>query len=73
MKVMPDDLKKMGICDKIVKEPLGGAHREFDKIASKLKKNIIKEISLINKIDKNKLLDNRIERYDKMGIFSESQ
>ena len=73
MKVMPDDLKKMGICDKIVKEPLGGAHREFDKIASKLKKVIIKEISLINKIDKNKLLDSRIERYDKMGIFSESQ
>ena len=73
MKVMPDDLKKMGICDKIVKEPLGGAHREFDKIASKLKKIIIKEISLINKIDKNKLLDSRIERYDKMGIFSESQ
>ena len=73
MKVMPDDLKKMGICDKIVKEPLGGAHREFDKIASKLKKIIIKEISLINKIEKNKLLDSRIERYDKMGIFSESQ
>ena len=37
------------------------------------KKIIIKEISLINKIDKNKLLDSRIERYDKMGIFSESQ
>ena len=73
MKVMPDDLKKMGICDKIVKEPLGGAHREFDKIASKLKKIIIEEIGLINKIDKNKLLDSRIERYDKMGIFSESQ
>ena len=73
MKVMSDDLKKLGICVKIVKEPLGGAHREFDKIASKLKKIIIKEISLINKIDKNKLLDSRIRRYDKMGIFSESQ
>ena len=42
MKVMPDDLKKMGICDRIIKEPLGGAHREFDKISSKLKKIIYK-------------------------------
>ena len=71
MKVMPDDLKKMGICDRILKEPLGGAHREFDKIASKLKKIIIEEISLINN-NNNSLLDSRIERYDKMGIFSES-
>ena len=44
-----------------------------NQIEQKLKKIIIKEISLINKIDKNKLLDSRIERYDKMGIFSESQ
>ena len=72
MKVMPDDLKKMGICDRIIKEPLGGAHREFDKIALKLKKIIIEEISLIKKNNKNNLLDSRIERYDKMGIFSES-
>ena len=72
MKVMPDDLKKMGICDRIIKEPLGGAHREFDKIASKLKKIIIEEISLIKKNNKNSLLDSRIDRYDKMGIFSES-
>ncbi|GIT57339.1 MAG: acetyl-coenzyme A carboxylase carboxyl transferase subunit alpha [Candidatus Neomarinimicrobiota bacterium] len=72
MKVMPDDLKKMGICDRIIKEPLGGAHREFDKIALKLKKIIIEEISLIKKNNKNSLLDSRIDRYDKMGIFSES-
>ena len=72
MKVMPDDLKKMGICDRIIKEPLGGAHREFDKIALKLKKIIIEEISLIKKNNKNSLFDSRIDRYDKMGIFSES-
>ena len=72
MKVMPDDLKKKGICDRIIKEPLGGAHREFDKLALKLKKIIIEEISLIKKNNKNSLLDSRIDRYDKMGIFSES-
>jgi acetyl-CoA carboxylase carboxyl transferase subunit alpha len=69
---MPNDLKKMGICDRIIKEPLGGAHREFDKIATKLKKVILEEIDLIRKNNTNSFLDRRIERYDKMGIFSES-
>ena len=72
MKVMPDDLKKMGICDRIIKEPLGGAHREFDKVATKLKKIILEEIDSIRKNNTNSFLDSRIERYDKMGIFSES-
>ena len=72
MKVMPDDLKKMGICDRIIKEPLGGAHREFGKIAAKVKKVILEEIDSIRKNNTNSFLDSRIERYDKMGIFSES-
>ena len=72
MKVMPDDLKKMGICDRIIKEPLGGAHREFGKIAAKVKKIILEEIDSIRKNNTNSFLDSRIERYDKMGIFSES-
>jgi acetyl-CoA carboxylase carboxyl transferase subunit alpha len=72
MKVMPDDLKKMGICDRIIKEPLGGAHREFGKIAAKVKKVILEEIDSIRKNNTNSFLDRRIERYDKMGIFSES-
>ena len=45
MKVMPADLKKMGICDRIINEPLGGAHREFDKMAPKLKKIILEAVS----------------------------
>ena len=72
MKVMPDDLIKMGICDRIIKEPLGGAHREFGKIAAKVKKVILEEIDSIRKNNTNSFLDSRIERYDKMGIFSES-
>ena len=72
MKVMPDDLIKMGICDRIIKEPLGGAHREFGKIAAKVKKIILEEIDSIRKNNTNSFLDSRIERYDKMGIFSES-
>ena len=72
MKVMPEDLKKMGICDQIIKEPLGGAHRDFEKIAEKLKNTIIQEIKVIQESKIDDFLEKRINRYDKMGIFSKS-
>ena len=37
MKVTPEDLFEMEICDEIINEPLGGAHREFDQTALSLK------------------------------------
>ena len=72
MKVMPEDLKKMGICDQIIKEPLGGAHRDFEKIAEKVKNIILQEIKVIQESKIDDFLEKRINRYDKMGIFSKS-
>jgi len=72
MKVTPDDLMNMGICDRIVKEPLGGAHRNFDDMSEVLKKVLLEEISNLRDIDPDTFLERRIERYDKMGVYSES-
>lgn len=72
MKVMPEDLKKMGICDQIIKEPLGGAHRDFEKIAEKVKNTILQKIKVIKESKIDDFLEKRINRYDKMGIFSKS-
>ena len=72
MKVMPEDLKKMGICDKIIKEPLGGAHRDFEKIAEKVKNTILQEIKFIQESKIDDFLEKRINRYDKMGVFLKS-
>jgi len=72
MRVMPEDLKKMGICDQIIKEPLGGAHRDFEKIAKKVKDTILDEIKVIQESKIDNFLEKRIDRYDKMGIFSKS-
>ena len=72
MKVMPEDLKKMGICDQIIKEPLGGAHRDFEKIPEKVKNIILQEIKVIQESKIDDFLEKRINRYDKMGIFSKS-
>lgn len=71
MKVTPEDLVEMGICDEIIKEPIGGAHREFDKTASLLKSSILAEIKKLKSVDSVGFLDQRISRYEKMGKISD--
>jgi len=72
MKVTPKDLLDMGICDRIIEEPLGGAHRNFEEVAITLKNTLIEELELLKKIDSSSFLDQRIERYEKIGVYSES-
>ncbi len=72
MKVIPDDLMNMGICDRIIEEPLGGAHRNSAEMATNLKSILLDEIAKLKEIDADTFLARRIERYDKMGVFTES-
>jgi acetyl-CoA carboxylase carboxyl transferase subunit alpha len=61
----------MGICDEIIKEPVGGAHREFEKTVNTLKTSILLEIKKLESIDPEDFLDQRISRYEKMGKISD--
>ena len=71
LKVIPNDLIEVGICDRIVLEPIGGAHDNPKQMFEILKKVVIEEVKLLNRIDKDTLFDKRIEKYDKIGSFSE--
>ena len=74
MKVTPEDLKDIGICDRIIEEPIGGAHREPEKMYKIMKSIILEEIELIEKENNNKdYLQSRIDRYEKMGFFQEQE
>ena len=74
MKVTPVDLKEIGICDRIVDEPVGGAHREPDTMTTILKNVILEELNLIGKDNQNgSFLESRIQRYEKMGIYQETE
>jgi len=72
MKVTPKDLLEMGICDRIIAEPLGGAHRKPDKMVESLKSVILEELNILLQTDPDAFLDQRISRYDTMGVFTES-
>ena len=71
LKPIPDDLVKMGICDKIIDEPNGGAHRDFISSANLLKTELLEQLNKLQTCDKNQFLENRIQRYDKLGYFVE--
>ena len=71
MMVTAKDLKEMGIADTIMPEPIGGTHQDYDKSAETLKDAILGSFSELNKIDPDKRIENRIEKYEKMGKWSD--
>ncbi len=71
LKLTPEHMLEFGLIEDIVKEPLGGAHKDPEKMAKTLKAHIVKQLKEINEIDTDTLLKNRIERYKNIGEFEE--
>lgn len=71
LKLTPQDLLAQKIIDRIVPEPLGGAHKNINKIANDLKTILKEEVNNLQKIKPEKLIQNRLEKFGKMGVFEE--
>jgi acetyl-CoA carboxylase carboxyl transferase subunit alpha len=71
LKLTAPDLLEQGIIDRIIKEPLGGAHKNHKEVTDTLKSALIEELDELIKIKPEKLVDNRIEKFGKMGVFTE--
>ncbi|MCB0291616.1 MAG: acetyl-CoA carboxylase carboxyltransferase subunit alpha [Calditrichaeota bacterium] len=71
MKLTAPDLLELGVIDKVVKEPFGGAHWDWDAAADNLKKSLLTELKQLSKIAPDKLIEKRIQKYEKMGFWSE--
>ena len=71
LKLTPNDMKKNKLIDKIVKEPIGGAHQNPEKIYISLKKEIINTYRDLKKQSVSSLLKNRMTRFTQMGVYSE--
>ena len=69
LKITSEDLLGLEIIDGIVKEPLGGAHNDYEAIANDLKSAIMKEINELKNVEPNKLRDNRYNKFRRMGVF----
>ena len=70
MKVTSIDLNEMGIADEIIKEPLGGAHRDPIQSSENLKNSIVSNLNKLNQYSISDLIDNRKFKYDKIGSWT---
>jgi len=71
LKLTAPDLLELNIIDRIVPEPLGGAHKDPQNMANTLKQILIEEISNLKKVKPDKLIANRIDKFGKMGVYEE--
>ena len=71
LKLTADDMKGFGLVDEIVPEPLGGAHWDYDEAANILKDYIINSIAEFKSSDHQTRINNRIEKFGKMGFWEE--
>jgi acetyl-CoA carboxylase carboxyl transferase subunit alpha len=67
MKVSASELKKINIIDEIIQEPLGGAHRNYDLTSEIIKKSLVKNLSSLQKLSNEKLIERRYQRLLKIG------
>jgi acetyl-CoA carboxylase carboxyl transferase subunit alpha len=73
LKPAAEDLLKFGIIDEIIPEPLGGAHRDAELATTLVKGAIRKHLAELMSLDREQLIEQRYERYRKIGVFGEGE
>ncbi len=71
LKLTAKDLQKEGIIDRIVPEPLGGAHHDWDNAASALKRCVQDALAELQRLDPEKLIAQRLDKFAAMARFEE--
>lgn len=68
LKLTGPDLLKMGLIDEVIPEPLGGAHRDPQKVAANIKEAILRNFKELELLEKDELLKSRYKKFRVMGV-----
>lgn len=71
MGITADRLKTLGLIDTVLKEPVGGAHRNVEAMAASVKAAIIDSLSRLEHVSMDELLETRYRRFMSFGSFKE--
>lgn len=71
LKLTADDLLEQGLIDRIIPEPLGGAHTDPETMARTLKSMLIEELQKLQEKNPKQLPSQRIEKFSAMGVWKE--
>lgn len=71
LKITGPDLLELKIVDEVIKEPLGGAHTNYEEIGEELKKAILNSLKELSKISAKDLREKRYNKYRNLGVVAE--
>jgi acetyl-CoA carboxylase carboxyl transferase subunit alpha len=71
LKLTAEDALGLGVIDQIVREPLGGAHRDFEQTARNLKDAIVRSLAGLSKMKTDTLVSKRYDKFRAMGQFTD--
>lgn len=73
LKFSPEYLKKFKVVDRVISEPMGGAHRDHESAARTLKEAIVDSLGKLKKKSLKDLLDDRYTKFRKLGEYADSE
>jgi acetyl-CoA carboxylase carboxyl transferase subunit alpha len=73
LKLTAEDMLKNKLIDGIIPEPEGGAHADVEKATSIVKSEIIRQLGKLTKIDAEKLVARRVEKFCAMGVVAKAK
>jgi len=71
LKLTARDTKEPEVIDEIVKEPLGGAHRDHETMAKTLQEALVRNLAELKKVPEGNLVEERYQKFRKMSRFVE--
>ncbi|MDG1014768.1 MAG: acetyl-CoA carboxylase carboxyltransferase subunit alpha [Flavobacteriaceae bacterium] len=71
LKLTAKDMKRMKLVDEIIKEPLGGAHKDRDKTFLTVSNAIVKSYADFKNLSPKELVTKRMDKYSQMGVFND--
>jgi acetyl-CoA carboxylase carboxyl transferase subunit alpha len=72
MGITSDRIREQGFLDEVVREPLGGGHRNFKLIADNLKETLLRHLAELKQQSLDDLLEKRYQRIMSFGVFEET-
>ncbi|HEY4612769.1 MAG TPA: acetyl-CoA carboxylase carboxyltransferase subunit alpha [Bacteroidota bacterium] len=71
LKLTAEDMLSLGVIDRIVPEPIGGAHKNPTQCIETLKSMLSEELKKLKKLKPDKLVTQRVEKFCNMGVWKE--
>jgi acetyl-CoA carboxylase carboxyl transferase subunit alpha len=71
MGITSDRIRELGLLDEVVREPLGGGHRDYQRVTNNLREALIRNLDELKQLEVDELLEKRYQRIMSFGSFTE--